>query len=798
MSLRPARRRPVVALLALVATLGISLSAPAAAANDSGLGAAVDSGPVIASDVPITSVSPNPVYAWSTVVVTGTKSPGTAAIAYLVSPSLGDSAPFACSGNGEAEYRSGAYEYVFTAGDPGTTWSCSFQLTETVQSIGEEIVFYTGEGQPGEVLQPSRNVQWRLTTADPVGEPTLSITPPNVIQIDWVSTEPGSNYVYSVFNPAVPTDYPLEVPLVASEFVEGPVLSVTLAVDPGWWVVDIELRYRAQAVGGRTVSVFVPSPPTVSTTVPLPTGQVQFTGTGDPGSGIEIVEAIPLTPDSAPAFRSAAGAVTTASTLAPAATPGSLVCGTTVDAGGNWSCTTGVLAPGERQFLARSNAPLTSSLPVSGSYLAGSAFAPVPVVTTVLSPPPPPAPPAPPTVPPTIIPPAPEIPVGSETEPDPVLEVVDEPDEQPEQATPAEQPEARALTGDEAAGEATARDDVAMPSALTGSIPTLGQLFSNPVALAAAGGFALALLLLVAIPSELLNSTLSSGGHRLGRGYLALQGAFARLNDRLTAMTRTPVLSAALLVLALSVIFGFNDPDYGFDAVSVRLTVSMATSIFIVYCLAALVSGVIIKRVWGIRSQLEMLPTALLLAVLGVVIARLIDFTPGFLIGLAIGLTIIGSVPPALRARAILVQLGVTFAVGLIAYLAYSLLRGVPGLLETLPGVFLDDTLVAIVAESLTGLLIVLLPLAFFSGHELWRHSKPLWITSFLIVGTAFSVIVLPTASEEVDSVLDLVPWLIPVVIYAVIVVGLWAWLSRDERASQRAATDQRAKDYVA
>ena len=35
-------------------------------------------------------------------------------------------------------------------------------------------------------------------------------------------------------------------------------------------------------------------------------------------------------------------------------------------------------------------------------------------------------------------------------------------------------------------------------------------------------------MLLVAIPSELLNSTLSSGGHRLGRGYLAVHdGPFA-------------------------------------------------------------------------------------------------------------------------------------------------------------------------------------------------------------------------------------------------------------------------------
>ncbi len=741
----------------------------------------------IAADVPITSVSPNPVFAWSTVVVTGTKTAGTAVATHLFSPNLGESRPFACTGAGDAEYVGNA-EYVFRTGDPGTTWSCSFKLTETVQQIGETITFYTGEGQPGETLLPSYNPITSVVAADPVGEPTLSITPPNVLQIDWVSVEEGSNYLYSIYNPVTPADFALEVPLVPSVFVSSPTLSISQVMTPGWWVIDIELRYRAQAVGGRTVTVYVPSPPTVDSTIPLPTGQVQFAGTGEPGSSLQIVEALPLAPDSAPALTAADARLTAA------ALPGNQVCSTTVSTGGTWSCTTGVLAPGERQFLARSNAPLTSSLPVAGSYLAGGTFAPAPIVTTVLAPPAPPA--APPTDPPAVAPAAPA--VEPTIEPEPVIDVIEDDEPQPEPAAPVEEPAAQPERGGEGAPGEAPRDDPAAPSSITGSIPTLSQLFANPAALAAGGGFALALMLLVAIPSELLNSTLASGGHRLGRGYLAVQGALARVNDRLTALTRTPVLSAAVLVLVMSVIFGFNDPGYGFDPVSVRLTLSMALSIFIVYCLAALLSGAIMKRLWGIESRLEMLPTALLLAILGVVIARLIDFTPGFLIGLAIGLSIIGTVPAALRARAILLQFGVIFAVGVVAYLAYSALRGIPGFIDTLPGVFLDDTLVAIVAESLTGLLIVLLPLAFFSGRDLWTQSKALWTVSFLVVATAFSVIVLPTTSEEVGSVLDLVPWLIPVVIYAIVVFALWAWLSRNERRAQDAAAEERAKDYVA
>lgn len=742
-----------------------------------------------ATDVPITSISPNPIYAWSFVVVSGTKTAGTAVISHLYSPTLGESTPIECTGAGVASYRGGS-DYVFTTGDPGTTWSCTFKLTETVQQIGETITFYTGEGQPGESLLPSYNPIATSVTGDPVGEPTLSITPPNVLQINWVSSEAGSNYLYSIYNPLTPTDFAASTPTVAGEFVVGPVLTIVQNMTPGWWVVDIELRYRAQPVGSRVVTVYVPTPPTVSTATALPTGRVQFSGTGEPGSAVEIVEALPDVPDSASVSSSARARVpSTASTaLSPAALPGDLICGATVGLGGAWSCTSGVLTPGEKQFLARSNAPLTSSLPVAGSYLAGGTFAPLTIVTTVPSPPAPPAP-------------GPDAPAGVPITPDaadPEPEVVDDTEPQPEPAPPAEEPIAQPAPGGNDTTGTPARDNAVSPSSITGSIPTLGELLANPVALVAGGGFALALMLLVAIPSELLNSTLASGGHRLGRGYVAVQGAFERFNNRLIGVTRTPLVGAGAMIVVLSIIFGFNDPEYGFDPVSIRLTLSMAASIFIVYCLAALLAGVLMKRFWGIRSQLEMLPTALLLAVLGVVIARLIDFSPGFLIGLAIGLSIIGTVPPALRAKAVLLQFGVIFAIGIIAYGAYSILRGIPGFSDTLPGVFLDDTLVAIVAESLTGLLIVLLPLAFFSGRDLWAYSKPLWVVSFLVVATAFSAIVLPTASDEVGSALDLIPWLIPVVIYAVVVFALWGWLSLSERRAHDAQAQEREKDYVA
>ncbi|MBA4345737.1 MAG: hypothetical protein C0419_04440, partial [Microbacterium sp.] len=136
-------------MLALVAIVGVTLSAPAAIADEAlvapvveataeptlestpepTLEPAVEPIQATAADVPITSISPDPIYAWSTVVVSGTKTAGTAVTSHLYSPTLGESRPTGCTGAGEAQYR-GSSDYVFIAGDPGTTWSCTFELTE--------------------------------------------------------------------------------------------------------------------------------------------------------------------------------------------------------------------------------------------------------------------------------------------------------------------------------------------------------------------------------------------------------------------------------------------------------------------------------------------------------------------------------------------------------------------------------------------------------------------------------------------------------------------------------------------
>jgi len=343
-----------------------------------------------------------------------------------------------------------------------------------------------------------------------------------------------------------------------------------------------------------------------------------------------------------------------------------------------------------------------------------------------------------------------------------------------EPAAPAEEPEAAGGAG--GASGSTDRGDPAAPSALTDAIPTAAEIFRNPIVTVTAGGVALAILLLVAFPTELLNSTLSSNTRRFGRGFARFESGVDRVTDWFARVTRTRAIAAAVLIVITSVIFGFVDPEFGFDPVSVRLTLALALGLFLVTYVSSWISSVIIWRRWRIEASIGLQPAALVFAILGVIVARLLDFSPGFLVGLVIGLEIVSRVGAPHRVRAVLTQLGVMVGISVAAWIGYSILtESVTGGLDYGTALALD-TLAAATAEGLTAAAVAILPLGFLEGREIFLRSKPLWVASFLVIATLFSLLVLPTAAEG-DDVGNLGAWMLVLIAFAVVTLTVWAVL---------------------
>jgi hypothetical protein len=332
--------------------------------------------------------------------------------------------------------------------------------------------------------------------------------------------------------------------------------------------------------------------------------------------------------------------------------------------------------------------------------------------------------------------------------------------------------EALGETGSGSGSSETARDEPAAPTALSEALPTLSRIVDDPFVLLTAGGLGIALLFLVAIPAELLNSTLSSNTGRLGRGFRAVEGVSDRIRDWFIRITRSRALAAALLVIAVSIIFGFVDPAFGFDLASLRLVLSLSIAFFILSYGTSWLTGIILRRTSHAESAIVIQPAVILFAIAGVVLARLLDFAPGFLVGLVIGLELARAARRT-AAMAVLVQFGLILALAIGAWVGYSVIADAGGADDFL-GALLNDTLVAVTAEGLMAIFVAALPLKFLEGRDLWTYSKPIWFVTFFVIAFAFALIVLPTAMSTTDGA-EIGVWVAVFAGFGLITVILWA-----------------------
>jgi hypothetical protein len=317
----------------------------------------------------------------------------------------------------------------------------------------------------------------------------------------------------------------------------------------------------------------------------------------------------------------------------------------------------------------------------------------------------------------------------------------------------------------------TERDDPAAASSLTHSIGTLGELFSNPVVVGAAAAAGLALLLLVAFPAELLNSTISEQYRRFARHLPRLRGGWLR---RFAAwLGRAPLLGGLGVTIAAAVIFGFADPGFGFDVTSLRLVLSCAIALFIVGYLASSIAGVIIRRRWALSTTMELKPLGLILAVIGVVMSRILDFSPGFMLGLILGISLVGSTTVAERAKATLVQAGAVFVLAMLGWVGYSILSATTAP-DSFGSALAFDTMVAVTTEGLTALFIGMLPFRFLDGQSVFAFSRVIWAASFVLSAVAFLLVVLPTSWGQVTGSLWL--WVSVVGGFAVVALGIYLY----------------------
>lgn len=331
------------------------------------------------------------------------------------------------------------------------------------------------------------------------------------------------------------------------------------------------------------------------------------------------------------------------------------------------------------------------------------------------------------------------------------------------------------------------------PSALDG-FPTYRDILLNPIGLAAASIMSLLYLLLVTVPAEILNSTLEANAHR----WRKLTAWTAPLVERMSsvgAWLQSRGLAGPLLVIGTSVAFAFADPNFGFDLASLRLVGSLAIGLLLVIHVPNLITAAIMGRRYRVSSSIITQPSAIIFALVGVIASRLLEFSPGLLVGLIIGLQLAADARAEDQRRAIVVRFAATYAIAVSAWLAYSWLDVVrEGTAPTFMSVFLSETLVATTIEGLTALAVAILPLVFLDGRALWTSSKKLWAMIAVPIIFTFTLLVLPSLDAlEEDAPLSV--WVAIFVGFSIVTAIVWAVFRlielREERQREERGEEQ-------
>jgi hypothetical protein len=253
----------------------------------------------------------------------------------------------------------------------------------------------------------------------------------------------------------------------------------------------------------------------------------------------------------------------------------------------------------------------------------------------------------------------------------------------------------------------------------------------------------LLVLFLFGLTAEVFNSTMDANRDIVHGWWTRLFGRpLAALNftgsslSRLSGTGRIGSMARVLLVLSLlGIIYGFLSPDFGWNPQSLVLIVSLIIGCGFLTIFSEGSATRLAHNRYRAEASIKLYGTAIIVAILAVVMSRLVDFSPGLVYGFIASAVIVAPVALARPDDATLVLVP-AFGVLIISLLAWLLLGPVrvaaaggeplPALAESILGM--------IVIGGLEGMFITLIPLTFMDGAVVKAWSRLGWAIVFGIV----------------------------------------------------------------
>ncbi|MEO6533261.1 MAG: hypothetical protein ABIO06_06770 [Pseudolysinimonas sp.] len=337
------------------------------------------------------------------------------------------------------------------------------------------------------------------------------------------------------------------------------------------------------------------------------------------------------------------------------------------------------------------------------------------------------------------------------------------------------------------------------PSTLS-VLPTVAVAV-NPANVLWAVAATVVLVLLIALPSHLLNTATETGSDRVSEWW---KGARARVRDATgrDAAAATPARQvddpppqpvnfagwpiAAAGVLAASLISSFIDPSFGFNAASLRVFLSILLSFLLDAVAGWFLLILFVRRANpSATARFRFAPASLIVVIIAVLFTRLTGFQPGIVFGLVAGVVFGAVLAASEKARLALITLGYSFVLAVIGWIGYSAISSSAGAHPAAGVVFVQETLSAVAIGGIAALPIALVPLRGLAGYEIWSWNRGAWAGAYAVGLIGFFVVLMPKPFSWATVNASVWTWAAIYAAYALGAVVLWLIAARPWRNAE-------------